>query len=145
MEASEDVAEVMRKARVCRLALCHDGQPYLVPLCFGHEQGRLYFHTGPSGRKLEMLAKNDRVCFELEADVEPVLAQVPCRCNMRYRSVVGFGRAVVVEDRAEKQAGLRAIMRQYAEGDFEFPEETVARTTVIRLDVERATARQAGY
>ena len=48
---------IIRQARVCRLALSEDNQPYVVPLCFGYENDTLYFHCAPKGRKLDIIMK----------------------------------------------------------------------------------------
>ena len=48
----KDIDEIIRRCRVCRLALCDNGQPYVVPLNFGYDGRFLYFHTAPREEKL---------------------------------------------------------------------------------------------
>jgi len=139
------IEAIIRKAQVCRLGMADGGQPYVVPLCFGYEEGVLYFHTGAQGRKLEVLRRNSSVCFELEADVELVPADQPCRWAMKYRSVIGFGTAAFVNDSAEKRRALACIMRQYSDRSFEFPDDVVRSVTIVKVAVSAMTGRQAGY
>ena len=40
-----------------------EGNPYVVPMNFGYENGVLYLHSGPEGSKLEMLEHNNNVCI----------------------------------------------------------------------------------
>ena len=37
----------MRTAQICRLGLCKDNRPYIVPVNFGYDGEHIYFHTGP--------------------------------------------------------------------------------------------------
>ena len=48
MKSIEEICAVLDKCKVCRLAMNHNGYPYLVPMNFGYErEGNkiyLYFH-----------------------------------------------------------------------------------------------------
>jgi len=145
MARREDIEEIIRRAQVCRLALCEGDRPYVVPLCFGYEEDSLYFHCAPSGRKLEILEKNRNVCFEMDVDYELVPGETPCTWGVRYRSVIGFGRASWVRDPEAKRDALEIIMRHYSDGMAAFPEEALARTVVIRVAVDAITGKIGGY
>ena len=99
----KDIEITILKAKVCRLGLADGNQPYVIPLSFGYHEDTLYFHTGKKGRKIAILKKNNRVCFEMEVDLEIVPADNPCKWNMHYKSIVGFGRAVILEDPTGKK------------------------------------------
>ena len=43
-----------------------EGNPYVVPMNFGYENGIIYLHSGPEGSKLEMLEHNNNVCRALD-------------------------------------------------------------------------------
>jgi hypothetical protein len=117
-------------------------QPYVVPLSFGYESGILYFHSAGEGKKLDMLEENNRVCFEVDIDHKIVKAEDPCDWGMNYRSVIGFGRATILEDDNSKRVGLTTIMRQYSEGTYTFPESEVKGTTVIKVDIDSMTGKE---
>ncbi|MBW2651258.1 MAG: pyridoxamine 5'-phosphate oxidase family protein [Deltaproteobacteria bacterium] len=138
---AKDIEDIIRKATICRLALCEGDRPYIVPLCFGYEDGKLYFHSASRGRKLKILENNRNVCFEMDIDQELVFGEAPCKWGFRYRSVVGFGRASFIREPESKREALRIITRNYAEGVFDFTESQVAETTVIRVDVEDMTGK----
>ncbi|MBW2599751.1 MAG: pyridoxamine 5'-phosphate oxidase family protein, partial [Deltaproteobacteria bacterium] len=141
----EDIEEIIRRAQVCRIALCEGSRPYVVPLCFGYEAGVLYFHCAPNGRKMEILENNQHVCFEMDVDHELVPGEASCTWGFRYRSVVGFGRALWVRDPGAKRDALRVIMRHYSEGGFDFPEDALARTVVIKVVLDDITGKIAAY
>lgn len=140
---SQEVEDVLRDAQVCRLGLAEANEPYVVPLVYGYEDGAVYFHSGLGGRKLDMIRRNNRVCLEFEADVELVPDEKACKWGVRYRSVIAFGHATIIDDPEEKVHGLSVMMRHYFGRSWDFPEQAVARTVVIRVDIESATLKSA--
>ena len=140
-----DIEAIIQKAQVCRVAMADGGQPYVVAVCFGYRDDVLYFHCGLRGRKLDVLRRNDRVCVQFDVDTEVVPHDLPCKFSFRYRSAIAFGRAVIVEDPAEKLEGLNVIMRHYTGRDWEFPADKVARTAVVRIEIESMTGKSAGF
>ena len=126
---------IIRSCRVCRLAMCDDGQPYLVPLNFGYNGRFLYFHAAPEGRKIDIIKKNNRVCFEFDILHDIVTGQKACDWGARYESVVGSGAAEIVDDVKGKKEALEWIMRQYGSGTWDFPEEILKKTLIIRVSI----------
>jgi nitroimidazol reductase NimA-like FMN-containing flavoprotein (pyridoxamine 5'-phosphate oxidase superfamily) len=139
----QEMEAVLRDALVCRLAMADEDGPYVVPLSFGYEGGVLYFHGGAKGRKIRALRREPRVCFEVDVDVALRPSEKACKTGISYRSVVGFGTAFFIEDGSEKRKALGVLMRQYAEGEFEFDDEQVARTTVYGVRIESMTGRES--
>ncbi len=138
------IDDILSKATVCRLGLCDGGWPYVVPLCFGYEDNALYFHCAMEGKKLEMLRKNENVCFEVDIERELIKGEAACEWGMKYKSVIGFGKAVFVEDAESKRKALDIIMQNYSEGAFEYSEEAVKKTVVIKVEIESMTGKQSG-
>jgi len=133
---------IMSGAQVCRIGLSDDGTPYVVPMNFGLGENCLYFHCAREGRKLDMIRKNDRACFEIDILHEVYRHPAACGCSTRFDSVIGFGRAVLVEEPGEKRLALDRIMEHYgAEGPFSYVEEFFAKTAVIRIDIETMTGK----
>ena len=61
-----EILAIMNEALVCRLGFSDEGTPYVVPMNFGLGENCLYLHCAREGRKLDILRKNDRVCFEMD-------------------------------------------------------------------------------
>ena len=57
-----------------------EGNPYVVPMNFGYENGVLYLHSGPEGSKLEMLEHNNNVCISTRKKraVTACVPKAPC-------------------------------------------------------------------
>ncbi|UCF43227.1 MAG: pyridoxamine 5'-phosphate oxidase family protein [Planctomycetota bacterium] len=139
------IEEIISTAAVCRLGLCQNSQPYIVPLCFGYKDGALYFHSARKGKKLDMLRKNNNVCFEIDVEHELVKAEEACDYGMKYRSVIGFGKAVIIDKTELKREALDTIMTNYSTGPFEYSEQVIERTLIIKVEIEAMTAKKSGY
>ena len=89
-----------------------------------------------------MIRQNSRACFTIGGEIEIAEAEQPCDWSILYESVVGYGAITQISDLAEKRRGLDAIMRQHgAAGDLDYPDKMIARTTLLRLDVESVTGK----
>ncbi len=104
---------LLERAVVCRLAFADRDEPYLVPVLFALDGGRLYVHSAREGRKMEILRRNPRVCFEVEGETRLLPAERPCDWSLRYRSVIGRGRASLVEEPAERRRALDLLVAKY--------------------------------
>ncbi len=137
--------EILRKADVCRVAMCDGDEPYLVPVNFGYRDRALFIHSAREGRKIEILSRNNRVCFEAETDVEILRGDSACDWGARYRCVIGTGRARFIEESLEKKRALDIIMRKYSgTGDHLYDEKKVDAITVIRVDIGEMSGKKSG-
>jgi len=138
------IRAVIEKATVCRLGMVDGNRPYIVPVCFGYHDNVLYFHSASKGRKIDLLRKNPNVCIEFDLLAEPIESENACDWSMRYQSVIGFGKAVFIEDLDEKRKALGIIMAQYTDREFQFPEKMLKATRVFRVEIEQVTGKQSG-
>jgi uncharacterized protein len=139
------IEDILKRATVCRLALCDGNIPYIVPLCFGYKDNALYIHCAREGKKLDIIRKNNNVCFEVDIDHEVVKGTQACKWSFKYKSVIGFGKAVLIEDIEGKRKALDIIMRQFSSDTFDYPEETIRKTTIIKIEIETMSGKQSGY
>ena len=137
---SETIYELLEHTPVARLATVDaDGMPYVVPVNYVYTDGRLYVHGKLSGRKMDNLARDPRVCFEVDEMQGLVLSEEPnpCRTNTAYRSVIVRGEAAVLEDMERKLFALRAIADKYTPQfrDLSIPPAAAAKTAVIEISI----------
>jgi nitroimidazol reductase NimA-like FMN-containing flavoprotein (pyridoxamine 5'-phosphate oxidase superfamily) len=137
------IDDIVRRAQICHLGLVDGQVPYVVPLSFGYDGQALYFHCGLQGRKLDLIRRNPRVCFEFAIMEKLIEAEQACHWGVRYQSVMGTGTAQIVEDAEGKRQALAAVMAQYSQGIHTFPDEAVARTGAIRVLIESLTGKQS--
>lgn len=134
------ICAVLDKCRTLHLGLVEDGRAYIVPLNYGwtEENGRytLYAHSAAEGRKVELIAEGADVGFEMETGVEYFDADTACGWGNRYESIIGEGRATLLETPEEKRQALAAIMAHYsARRDYTFEDAMVDLVQVIKIDV----------
>lgn len=139
------IEAVIHNSLICRIGLSDNNIPYIVPLCFGYRDNTIYLHSSLKGKKINILKTNQNVCFEFDTNVEIVKAEDACKWGMRYRSVIGFGKASFLEDPQYKREALNIIMDQYAGKAFQFPDSAVKGTAVIKIEIASITGKQSGF
>jgi len=140
-----EIEEILRQATVVHVGMADAGRPYVVPMNFGYAGGCLYLHSGAEGRKIDVLKRNPLVCFEVDANVEVVPGKAPCRFGMKYRSVIGYGKATFIEDAQGKIEAFNVMMPKFRPGPYEYGEDPLARAVVIRIDIDSMTGKRAGF
>jgi nitroimidazol reductase NimA-like FMN-containing flavoprotein (pyridoxamine 5'-phosphate oxidase superfamily) len=138
-----EIESILNDVTVCRLGFADGGEPYIVPVCFGYMDGTIYLHSALSGKKIAMLEKNPRCCFEVDQCDTIIRTERPCEWGMRYQSVIGFGRAYFISDRKEKKHGLNCIMRHYGSEMHEFSDDDIRNVCVIRIDIDSMTGKKS--
>jgi len=140
------IESIIKRATVCRIGLSENNVPYIVPLIFGYKDNCLYFHSAREGKKIDMIGSNNGVCFEIDIDNEIVKGEEACGWSMKYYSVIGFGKAFLVEGFEEKREALDIIMEHYSgKLPFEYSEEAVNNAAIIKVKIERMTGKKSGY
>ncbi len=143
---TEVIESIIKRATVCRIALSENNVPYIVPLSFGYKDNCLYFHSAPEGRKIDIIKQNNNVCFELDIDCELVKKpEDPCSWNMKYHSVIGFGKAFFVGELEEKREALNIIVGHYSDDSYEYPVNEVNKVAIIKVEIESMTGKRSGY
>ena len=141
----EEIEKIIKKGNVCHLGLVDNDEPYIVPVNFGYERHALYFHSALEGRKVELIKKNNKICFEIDTDVEIVSSEKPCDWTTKYRSVIGVGRAHILNSDEDKAHGLSLIMKQYSDGEPESDFEKLDLVLIVKIDIESITGKKSGY
>ncbi len=138
-----ELKDVLNNATIIHLALCEGDMPYVVPVAFGYRDDVIYFHSSPKGMKMDILRKNNNVCFAAETGLKLTKGKKACNYDFRYKSVIGFGTAYLVDNEDEKLKGLDTIMEHYTEPPFEFKPGMVKAATIIRIEIEETKGKKS--
>ena len=138
-----ELEQVLWHGRVCHLAVPDDPLPYLVPINYGYQEGALYFHSAPQGRKIDLLQRQLQARFCVTIDMGIIEAEEACNWGARFTSVLGSGRIEFIDDPQKKQEALHVLMAQYSDRVFAFAEAQVAATRVFRLVIESMSGKQS--
>jgi len=105
----------------------------------------IYMHSAAEGRKMDIISKNNRVCFEADHAYRTVNGQTPCEWSGVYQSVMGEGTIHIVTDEAEKTEALNALMGRYGfEGTPRYDPDAFRTVTVLRVTVDSLTGKSTG-
>ena len=141
----QSIEEIISRSDVCRIALADKNIPYIVTMNFGYSGGDrkcLWFHCANEGRKLDMIRKNNYVCFEMDTDHRIVEGTMACDFTMKYSSIIGYGTISIVKDAGEKKNGLNQIMFHYTgKKEFTYKESALSKTTILRLEISEITGK----
>lgn len=129
----EQLENLLRRCHIVHLALWDGEEPYAVTVNFGYDAGAIYFHSALEGRKIDCIRANALVSFIAVVESELIREELPCGYTTHYTSVSGFGLAAILEDAADKAAGLAVIMRHHGGPDTDFDARVLERTAVVRV------------
>ncbi|KUO53506.1 MAG: pyridoxamine 5'-phosphate oxidase [Desulfitibacter sp. BRH_c19] len=140
-----DIEQVLHRAEVCRIGLCRGNEPYVVPMNFGYQDRCLYLHSAKEGKKIEFIKANNKICFEVGVDYEVKESENPCNWSMNFSSVIGLGKAYIIEDLEEKKKALDVIMGKYScNNSFSYLDKAVEQIAIIKVKIEEITGKRSG-
>ena len=138
------IEEIIGKSTICRLGLCRDNRAYIIPINFGYRDKTLYFHSAREGTKVEILKTNPEVCFEFDIDLGIVRKEREgCNWSSRYQSVIGFGKAVFIDEIEQKRDALDILMANYSDQKFDYPFSSIENTLVFKVEISSITGKQS--
>lgn len=138
------IEEILTKSQICRVAL-NDGEfPYIVPFYYGYRDNAFYFHSAKEGKKIDLIKKNNKVCFEIEYMSKVIENEVSCKWSAKYRSIIGFGTIEIISGFEEKEKGLNLIMEHYGKKENVFNEQNINNIVILKLSILHFSAKQSG-
>jgi nitroimidazol reductase NimA-like FMN-containing flavoprotein (pyridoxamine 5'-phosphate oxidase superfamily) len=142
----EEIEEILYSNKVCRIALSDDDKPYIIPMNYGYKGNKIFLHSAVEGKKIDIIKKNNKVCFEITDSVEELPAEKACDFSTKYRCVIGFGIIKIVDDLDREKEALQILMKQHTgENDWQFPDEIVVKTTILEIEIESITGKKSGF
>jgi nitroimidazol reductase NimA-like FMN-containing flavoprotein (pyridoxamine 5'-phosphate oxidase superfamily) len=139
-----DLESILQKAQVCHLGLIDNNVPYIVPVHYGYHKEHLFIHTAKKGKKINLIKKNPKVCFEVELDYKIYNTGIPCNWSTMYKSIIGFGTATLLSDTEEKKLALGILIDHYAPGtNYNFTTRMVKSVAIIDIDICKMTGKQS--
>lgn len=141
--SKDEAEEILRRNTSGVLSVLDgDGYPYAVPLSYVYTDGKIYFHSAKSGRKVDAVLRYKKASFCVidEDDVQPE------KYTTFYKSVIAFGRAEIVEG-GEALCAIKALgEKYYPRHDKELSleiEKFKNAFLIIKLEIESLTGKQA--
>lgn len=139
-----EIEEVLRSARVARIALFDGEYPYIIPMCFGYDltggKLELYFRCEEKGRKTELIRANSKAAIEIDKlhGIEIDKNDSARGFSAHYHSITGTGTIENITG-VEKITGLNLLMKKYL---GEIPESKYHEQTLNSFAVLKFTANE---
>ena len=118
-----------------------DDYPYAVPINYVYDGDSIYVHCARQGHKLDGIIRNPK-CSMCIVDKDDV---VPEEFTSYFRSVIVFGRAVIVEDAGEIRRALTLLSGKYSPGidpGYEIS-KFLKSVCIVRIDIDAITGKEA--
>jgi len=141
----KEIESIIQRANVCRIGLSENNIPYVIPVNFGYKSNRIYFHSAPMGKKIDILKNNNNICFEIDIDHELFISDNICNSSMKYRSVIGFGKAFLINNIEEKRDAFNIITNHYITGNsHEYNERLLKKIAIVKIEIDSMTGKKSG-
>ena len=141
--ATEECIDILkRELRGVLSVLGDDGYPYGMPMnhYYCEEDGRIYFHGGKSGHKIDAVRRDNKASF----CVYDRGVRQEGEWFLRIRSVIVFGRIEIIEDPAKTVEISRRLSRKFT-ADEKYIENEIVRsgpgTLLLALVPEHMTGK----
>jgi nitroimidazol reductase NimA-like FMN-containing flavoprotein (pyridoxamine 5'-phosphate oxidase superfamily) len=152
---AEEIRAILDGCDIVRVAYQDAEGLSIVPVNFGYvympQDGsdkpslRLFMHSALHGRKIDAIRAAGNaleVAFEMECDCEVIEGRTACNWSESFTSIVGTGTASIIEDSAQADAALSALMSKQAHmPDVHFTERQLATVTVWKVEASYFTAK----
>ena len=115
----EIIEKILSKATIGRLATTDiKGYPYITPVNFVYYNKKAYFHCALTGEKLNNIARNAKVGFQVDIPLAYLDSQFsddgsPCKLHQFYHCVIMRGTARVIDDSQLKTDDLNALVEKH--------------------------------
>ncbi len=142
--ADAEINELLSKSSVGHIATHNrDGFPYVLPVHFVYVDDKIYIHGLIQGTKIDNLKANPKVCFEVEDMEGLIMDDKACDVNTKYKSVVVFGNATMVEEVEKKIEVLDKIVGKYTPqlSGQKYPDNMLKGTGIIEISILSITGK----
>ncbi len=142
LSEEECIRILQREPRGVLSVLGDDGYPYGMPMnhYYCEADGRLYFHGGMTGHKIDAIRRCDKASFCVYDQGERREGE----WFLRIRSVIVFGRIELIEDREKTYAISRLLSYKFTKDESYIENEILhagPRTLLLALTPEHMTGK----
>lgn len=143
IESRDEMERLLREEELGYLGLSLDGKPYVVPLNYHYVDGKILFHCGLKGKKLDYIKSNPQVCFTVGGQPGWVREHAGGNpCHVDSDSVICYGKAKVLEELDERKVALNTFNRRFRPEATEVALERVMNCSVVEITISEMTGRQ---
>lgn len=97
-----EVTKLLAEGTIGRLGCVDHGEPYVVPINYLFEDGKIYSHSLP-GHKIDLLRAHPRACLQVD-EIDS---------GFEWRSVIAFGNYEEIRGTDERRTALTKLLSRF--------------------------------
>ena len=140
----------LRRGQIAHIASLWNDQPFITPSTYFYDEAnhRLIFHSNITGRIRSNIERQPRVCVEVSEMGKVLPSNVALEFSLQYRSVVVFGRALILKDEQEQREVMHKLIAKYFDKmqlgvDYRpVTEKELMRTSVYEIKIESWSGKE---
>jgi uncharacterized protein len=141
----ESIIKIIDESFLCHIGFTVENQPFVIPVCYGRENNKIFFHGAKGSRMFHALRTGKEICVTISIVDGIVLARSAFNHTINYRSVVIFGKAHELIDPSDKLNALKIITEHIIPGrwnDVRKPtEKELNATSLFSLEINETSAK----
>ncbi|MBF1051546.1 MAG: pyridoxamine 5'-phosphate oxidase family protein [Peptostreptococcaceae bacterium] len=141
----DESIEILKKCDYGQLSLIGDDDyPYIVPLNYVYDDGKIYFHSGKIGHKIDAINKNEKCSFCVVEKDDIVREEY----TTYFRSVIAFGKIKIINDDIKKAELIKKLAMKYFKEDSEenrnkHIDKSFPALCIMQMSIEHITGKEA--
>ena len=142
VESTQEMEKLLIEERIGYLGMTTDNNPYVIPLTYAYNKGKILFHGSLKGRRLEILRNNPSVCFTVSRYFGKMVSHPQgSTCHSDSDSVICFGKARIIDDIEERRNILNIFNHSLQPEAKELSMDDVKNCSAVEILVEEMTGR----
>ena len=141
--SKEECIKLLKEEKRGVLSVITDGEyPYCMPLnhYYDDRDGKIYFHSGRSGHKIDSIGGGCRACFCVHTEG----TRKEGAWALDIKSVIVFGHVRIIDDPGRTEDISRRLSYKFTDDEKYIEDEIkkdLARTVLIELTIEHMTGK----
>lgn len=142
-DALKEMEKILQGETVGFLGLCRNGAPYVVPMTYGYDNGKIMLHCTLKGIKLEYMRANPNVCFTVGWQSGKTMRHPQgAQCKANHDSVICYGTARIIEDIDERCKILNTFNHCLQPDAKEIRPDEILKCLAIEIIIQKMTGRR---
>lgn len=142
---TEAIYAILDEAFICHIGGTIEGTPVVQPNLHWRIGNKLYIHGSVKNGLIRSILQSGQTCITVSLMDGLVMAKSAFHHSVNYRSVMVFGKPVIVEDPSKKIAVLDALLEKCMKGRSKEARAAndieLKATTVIEIAIDEASAK----
>ena len=139
------IFSILDATEICNIAFIYEGKPFVQPINFGRNGGKMYIHGSHKNRMTSALIEAKEVSLNVMILDAMQLTRSAFHHSVNYRSAMIFGSVKELTENRDKTEGLKSIINHFVHNRWKHcrkpNEKELNATRVLEISIETASAK----